>query len=444
MKRYLNTLIAIVIFAALWGGFTYYNKRKAKEVVATPEKPKELILPVKAEQVQSFTITPRDGQAFTCARDGKTWTITEPHPLPADQTVVNDYVGSLIGSAVNSVVDLHPANLKDFGLDPPATAVNVATSGNPAQFTLLIGDSTPTGDAVYAQVSGNPRLITLPGFGKSNLEKTLFDLRDRRALTLEQDQIQRLDVTSGGKSFTVTKNPDGVWDLDLPPPVRADTFSVQNLMSGFQGLPMVSILQEDKKGADKYGFGHPTLTVKVGAAAGTQSIVVGKKDGSNYDAMNTALAPVFTIGSDFVTRFQIDPATLRDKTYFSFSSFDAKNVEITTPKDHRVFEQQNFKWKQTTPGAKDETTEKMDDLLNALTELRAASFPKAGPGNLAAFGLSKPLYTFKVTFGDKNTVQIVTVGSVNDHYYAARSTDALPGEISKPNLDAIDKAVGAL
>jgi len=444
MKKYLNTLIAIVIFAALWGGVTYYNKHKSKEEAATTEKPKELILPVKAEQVQSFTITPRDGEAFTCARDGKNWTITEPHPLPADQSAVNDYVGSLVGSAVNSVVDPHPSNLKDFGLDPPATTLKISTSGTPAQLTLLVGDSTPTGDAVYAQVAGNPRLITLPGYGKSTLEKTLFDLRDRRALTLEQDQIQRLEVTSGGKSFTVTKNPDGVWDLDLPPPVRADTFSVQNLMSAFQGLPMVSILQEDKKGADKYGFGHPTLTVKASTATGSQSIVVGKKDGSNYDAMNSALAPVFTIGSDFVARFQIDPATLRDKSYFSFSAFDAKNVDIATAKEHRVFEQQNFKWKQTEPSAKDETTEKMEDLLNALTDLRAASFPKASPGNLAAFGLNKPLYTLKVTFGDKNSTQLVTVGSANDHFYAARNTDALPGEVSKPNLDAIDKALGAL
>jgi hypothetical protein len=76
--------------------------------------------------------------------------------------------------------------------------------------------------------------------------------------------------------------------------------------------------------------------------------------------------------------------------------------------------------------------------------MQAVSFPKASPGNLGAFGLSKPLYTFKVTYGDKNTVEIVSVGTVNDHYYAARSTDALAGEISKTNLDSIDKALGAL
>jgi hypothetical protein len=444
MKRYINTLIAAIVLLALWGGFNYYNKRKAKETTAEANKPKEFAVPVKADQVQSFTIAPRDGEAITCKLDGKTWTISQPRPLAADQNAVTSYVGSLVGLNVGSVVDPHPTNLKDFGLDPPASVLTLSTNGKPAEVKLLLGDATPTGDGLFAQVAGDPRLITLPGYSRSTLEKSLFDLRDRRAVTLDTDQIQRLDVTSNGKSFTVTKNPDGVWDLILPPAVRAETFSVQNMLSGVQGLAMASILKEDKSGAGEYGLGKPTLTVKFTAASGSQTVTVGKKDGNNYDAMNSALAPIFTLGSDFVTRFQIDPATLRAKSFFNFSTFDAKNVDITTPKEHRVFEQKDFKWKQTSPSAKDETTEKMEDLLNGLTGTQAVSFPKASPGDLSAFGLAKPLYIFKVTYGDKNTVEIVNVGTVNDHYYAARSTDAVPGEISKTNLDSVDKALGAL
>ncbi len=444
MKGLWKTLIAFLVLGALWAGFNYYNKRKIKESAAEVSKPKQVILPVKADQVEKFTITPRDAEAFTAARNGSNWEITQPRAVPADQKEVSSYVDSLVGASVDTVIDEHPANLKDYGLDPPATTVDVATDAKPANFTLRIGDAVPTGDAVYAQVGGTSRIITLQGYGKSPLQKTLFDLRDRRAMTLEQDQIQRLEVTSSKGSYTLTKNPDGYWDLVLPPAVRADNFSVDNLLSAFQGLPMVSILKEDKTNVGSYGFSSPTLTVKVTSPAGTQSLVVGKKDGNQYDAMNSGLDPVFTLGSDFVTRFQIDPATLRDKTYFSFSNFDAKTVEVTTLKDHRVFEQKDFKWKQTAPGAKDETTEKMEDLLNALTSIRAVSFPKATAGSSASFGLNKPAYTFKVVFGEKNATQIVNIGVMNGHYYAARSTDALPGEVSKDVIDSVEKALGAL
>jgi Domain of unknown function (DUF4340) len=444
MKGLGKTLIALALLGVLWAGFFYYNNHKAKETAAENSKPKQLILPVKAEQVQSFTITPRDGQAFTVTRSGSQWAITEPRAIPADQKEIDSYLGSLVDTSTGSVIDEHPAQLKDYGLDPPDTTLEVTTGAKPAHFTLRIGDSTPTGDGVYAEVGGVSRVITLPGYGKSALEKTLFDLRDRRALTLDQDQIRRLEVTSSKGSYTLTKNPEGYWDLVLPPAVRADSFSVDNLLGGFQNLLMASILKEQKSNLGSYGFDKPALTVKATGSAGMQSIVVGKKDGSNYDAMNSTLEPVFTLGSDFVTKFQIDPATLRDKTYFSFSNFDAKTVEITTPKDHRTFEQKDFKWKQTAPSAKDETSEKVEDLLNALTSIRATSFPKASPGNFAPFGLSKPAYTFKVVFGEKNTTEIVNVGVANDHDYAARSTDPLPGEIPKDVVDSIDKALAAL
>jgi len=444
MKGLWKTLIALVVLTALWAGFNFYNKRKANEAAAQASKPKQLLLPVKADQVQKFTITPRAGEAFTVARNGSNWDITAPRALAADQKEVSSYVDSLVSASVDSVIDQHPTNLKDYGLDPPDTALDVTTTGKPSSFTLRIGDAVPTGDAVYAQVGGESQVITLTGYGKSPLEKGLFDLRDRRAMTLDQDQIQGLEVKSSKGSYTLTKNPDGYWDLVLPPAVRADNFAVDNLMAGFQGLPMVSILKEDKTDLGSYGFASPTVTVGVTSPAGTQTITVGKKDGTQYDAMNSALAPVFSIGPEFVEKFQIDPATLRDKNYFSFSNFDAKTVDITTPKDHRIFEQTNFKWKQTTPAAKDETTEKMEDLLNALTAIRANTFPKATAGNLAVFGLSKPAYSLKVVFGDKNTTQTVNVGVANGHYYAARSTDALPGEISKGTVDSIEKALGAL
>lgn len=444
MRGLWKTLVAVVLLGALWGGFNYYNKRKSKESAAEASKPKQMILPVKADQVRQFTITPRSGEAVTVARNGPSWEITGPRPLPADQKEVGSYVDSLVGASVNSVIDQHPSNLKDYGLDPPDTTLAVTTGAKPANFTLRIGDATPTGDAVYAQIDGAPAVITLPGYGKSVLEKGLFDLRDKRALTLDQEQIQRLDVTSSKGTYTLTKNPEGFWDLVLPPAVRADNFAVDNLLAGFQGLPMVSILKEDKSNTGAYGFSSPTITVKVTSPAGAQSIVVGKKDGGQYDAMNSGLAPVFTIGSDFVTKFQIDPATLRDKSYFSFSNFDVKTADITTPKDHRVFEQKDFKWKQTTPAAKDETSEKMEDLLNALTSIRATSFPKAAAGSFAPFGLNKPAYTFKITFGAKDTTEIVNLGIVNGHDYAARSTDALPGEISQDVVESVEKALGAL
>jgi hypothetical protein len=443
-QKFLNTLIALVLLAATWGAITYYDKRKGSEKPAVETSNQTKIFSVDAQHIQSIMFKPQDGEAFTCRREGGKWTITDPHPMEVDQGNFSAVLNSLTTATVDEVVDPHPVGLKDFGLDPPTFSLEVTTDAKPQSFTLLLGDDTPTGGGLYAQASGNPQVFTLASYVKTSLEKKAFDLRDRRALTLEADQLQKIGVEYKGATWTLEKNPEGVWDLALPPPVRADRFTVDGLVSQLRSLTMQTIAAEDKKKNGDYGFGSPELHLQLTGSDGTQTIVVGKKDkdSGRYFATNSALNPVFTLNSDFVTQFEKNPADLREKDLFSFSAFDVKHVEVDTPKGHWVFDRQGNQWKQTAPKSKTVNSDKMESFLTHLRDMRAESFPKGG--NLADFGLAKPAYRFNVQSGDKNTTEIVEAAKVGDHVYARRSTDPLPGEPSKTSLDDLEKALGEL
>ena len=443
-QKYLNTLIALVVLAATWGAFTYYDKHKAGEKPVAETSNQEKIFSLDAQHIQSITFKPRDGDAFTCRREGGKWTITDPRHLGVDQGNFSGVLNSLTTATVDQVADPNPTSLKDFGLDPPAFTLEITTDAKPSSYTLLLGDDTPTSGGTYAQISGNPRVITLASYLKSSLEKKMFDLRDRRALTLEAEQLQKIAVEYKGTHWTLEKNPEGVWDLVLPPPVRADRFTVDGLVSQLRGLTMQTIPAEDKKKGGDYGFGAPELHLELTGSEGTQTIVVGKKekDAERYFAMNSALDPVFTLNSEFVTQFKKDQADLREKDLFSFSAFDVKHVEVDTPKGHWVFERQGNQWKQTAPKSKNVNSDKMDTFLTHLRDLRAESFPKGG--SLADFGLAKPPYRFNVQSGDKNTTEIVEAAKSGDHVYARRSTDPLPSELPKTALDDVEKSLGEL
>jgi len=443
-RKYINTLVAAVILAVLWGSFKLYDRHKGHQPPAAEAKSQEKVFPIASSHIQSFTLKGRDGKAFTCRREGSNWVIAQPARLPADQSSVSGFLSSLADATIDEIVDPHPLSLKDFGLNDPAETVQVTTDSNPQQFTLLLGDETPTSGGLYAQAAGNPRVFTLASYLKSSLEKSQFDFRDKRAVTLDVDQIRRIDVDAKGKRWTLEKNPEGIWDLVLPPPVRADHFTVDNLISQVRGLSMKSTVAEDKKSAAKYGFNAPTLTVKFTSPGGTQTVILGKKDGDRYDAMNSALNPVFTVDSNFLTQFQKDPADLRDKDLFSFSTFDAKRVEIETPGGHWTFEQQKDKWKETSPKQKDVTADKIDGLLSDIRGLRAESFPKSHPEDLAAFGLAKPQYRFQVQFGEKHQTETVEASKSGDQVYGRRSTDPIPSQLAKTALDAIEKQLGQL
>ena len=123
---------------------------------------------------------------------------------------------------VNEAIEQNPKSLKDYGLDPPAQTLRVETDSKPAQFEIKLGDDTPTSSGVYAQLGGSPRVVTLAAYLKTALVKSLFDLRDKRAVTLGPEQIRKIVAQSKGHRLTLEKNPEGVWDLVVPPAVRAE------------------------------------------------------------------------------------------------------------------------------------------------------------------------------------------------------------------------------
>lgn len=437
--RFLKTLGAVIVLVVLWFAFTRWNKHESRERSAKSRQTSaQKLLPINSSRITSFTLTQRDGTTLKCEKQGATWVITQPLPLPADQSKVEAFLQSLTTAAPDQQIAANPASLADFGLAPPAETVEAATSASPAQFTLLLGDETPTSAGVYAKVAGKPQVFTLSDDVKTALEKKLFDLRDTRAVTLAPAEINRIEVKNGNQTYTLAKNPDGVWDVLLPTPVRADHFSVESLTDGLQSLAMQSIVSENKTDDAKYGFGKPTLTAKLSTSGGSQTLVIGKTAPQGYYAMNSALAPVFTLDESSVNQFQKSASDFRDKNLFSWDMFNVKSFEVVSSKGDWTFEQSKNQWKRTSPSGKNMNSDDVNAFLSTLRGLQADSFPAAQPGQWAPFGLDKPTYTFKVTFGAKNQTETVQVGENSGKYYARRESDSLPGAVSESSVAAIE------
>jgi hypothetical protein len=444
MKKYLPTLIAVALLAALIGGSQYWENRKESQ----PPKPEattsnEKLFPVDAKSVQSFTIRNSSGDTVTCQREVDGWIISAPKKLLADSSAIDAMLTSLVGTSVDLVVDPKPASLKDFGLDVPAVNVEITTNAKPDKFNLSLGDETPTSGGLYALVGGNPRVITVAAHLKSTLGKSIFDLRDKRIVTIPAGQINRIEVASKTDHWTLAKNPQGIWDLILPPAVRADRFTAEGIVSRIESGKMQSIEADDKKSPAKFGLNTPEATVKISGGGVTQTLVLGMKEDNHYHAMNSALEPIFTVEGSLITDYEKKAADLRAKDLFTYSTYEVKRLEVSTPAGSRTFEKQaGNKWKQTAPAAKDLATDKVEALLDKLRDLRAESFP---PGEkLDAFGLNKPAYRFKTQFGDKNEAEEVEAAKAGEHSYARRTNDILASEISKTALDEIEKALKEL
>ena len=61
-RKYLNTLIALVALAGLWGVFTYLDKRASRQTSKLQAPKEEKIFALDSKHITSITFRPRDGE----------------------------------------------------------------------------------------------------------------------------------------------------------------------------------------------------------------------------------------------------------------------------------------------------------------------------------------------------------------------------------------------
>ena len=87
------------------------------------------------------------------------WDITSPQPYPADPAAVAAVTSGVEKLESERLVDANATDLASYGLAPALLEVGITDKAG-KRTNLLIGENTPTGNAVYAKLDGDPRLFT--------------------------------------------------------------------------------------------------------------------------------------------------------------------------------------------------------------------------------------------------------------------------------------------
>src|SRR5579864_2602083 len=187
-------LIATLVFAALFGVLYWSDHRKSNAEAVKPDTDAPpAILKIDENSITKVELKKKDALAIQLTKSGSDWKITEPKPFAADQSAVSSIASAI--SALNSerLVDNKSTDLQRYGLEHPSFEVDVTEKDNKTQ-RLLLGDDTPAGSAVYAALTGDPRVFTIASYSKTSIDKSLNDLRDKRLLTVNPDKLSRLEI----------------------------------------------------------------------------------------------------------------------------------------------------------------------------------------------------------------------------------------------------------
>jgi hypothetical protein len=140
-------------------------------------------------------------------KKNKEWEILQPISTRADAWVVDNLLRALTTLKAARRYSEKPPGGPEFGLDPPRVRISFLTQGKRSE--LLVGNKTVVGNDYYVKVSKSPDLLLVSDFSIQDLDRNLFDLREKKVFSLALDRIRIVEVHGPVKNFYLEKTPEG-------------------------------------------------------------------------------------------------------------------------------------------------------------------------------------------------------------------------------------------
>ncbi len=428
-------LIAAAVLAAL--GIAVWRTR---ENPPPDEDAAPALVKLEEEAIQEVAVTRAGRDTIAVVRgDGGEWGFGGGIDIPADDSSIGFMITSLASLNADRVVSENVLDWSPYELEDPALKVAYKLKEG-AGGEVWFGKDTPTGSGVFARLKDDPRLFTVYSYNKSSFEKELFDLREKKLLQVDDDTISRVIVSAAGREIEFGKS-GGDWRILKPRPLRADNFTVGDLVRAARTAEMTAVLAEEESGGG-YSFRRPLAVVEIVDDAGWHELTVAR-DGDAYYAKSSDQDGVYEVSSTLAESFDKPLDDFRNKKIFDFGFADPARVEVRAGPNAVVIAREEDKWLLRSDGGRELEGEKVQTLLDGLRNLAALEFPSDNASDRARYGLDRPAIEAEVTpSGDDAEPEKAVVSSPEkERVYAARAGEPSIYEVEKAPAEDIRRAV---
>ena len=434
-------LIAVAVLAIL-GGLVYYTEENPPAF----GDDKTPIVDVEQDSIQKVIVTRPDKDPIELQRgEDDEWAFGAPLTIPADQFSVNSMVSSLASMDSDRVVEENVINWAPYGLTGQGTIqveAEVEEGEDAKTYRVIFGGDTPTGSGVYARLDGDPRLFTVYSYVKTTFEKEVFDLRDKKLLQVDEDKISRVVLNGAAGSIEFGKTGDDAWQILEPQPLRADNFTVGDLVRSVRNAEMMSVLEEGDEPSGKYDFSKPAAAVEVVDEAGTHTLTIATDSDDNYYAKSSDLeGGVYEVSSTMAEGLDKKLEDFRNKKLFDFGFKEIAKLELRDGDTRAAVEKKEDKWRLTSEDDRELDSSKVQTVIDKLRDLTAKSFTSDNKTDLGKYGLTAPIIEAKVALTEGGGDEVMISSPEEDLVYAARAGQPSTYEVEKSAVEAIQQAI---
>jgi hypothetical protein len=277
MKARARTLASTALFLAVAGGavaLAWFGIAKKDETAQAKKTAEEKLYAFAPAKVRAITVEAK-GETTRLARTEAGWRVESPLQAEAERAAADALVDKVAELRRKAAIAAAPdtASLARYGLSQPRARVALTLDDGKVE-TLALGDeSSFDGSAFVRTTGGGVELVA--GDVRWSLERTTFDLREKRLLPFDDNELQRVDVTAPRLSYTLVRDGD-TWRLDAPAKERADDATAARVLSAIRGLRATAFLASPQ-GDRAHGLDKPRWKVRVVAASGApRTLLLGE------------------------------------------------------------------------------------------------------------------------------------------------------------------------
>ena len=426
-----TTIITALIFAIGLAAVLLINRQDEKKAEITKIEGK--LLNITKDKVNEIQLQPANIQIV---KDGQDWKIVAPVETEGDKSSIDALINMFDWAKVERVVSTDPAEYADFGLVPGYGQMIIATDSTAD--TLYVGDKNPTGSFVFARKSGAPDVFVTTTTLQTNIEKELYDLRNKTVLSFDINNVREILLITKTANMSLTKTGND-WNITKPGNVKADNAEVNKITNRLNSETAKEFVDENPDNLQKYGLNRPTVKVDLflGENRAKKTLLIGKSRNDKYYAKDESRKPVFMVDSAFVHIFNKSVTDLRNKDVTDFNQMSADRLELNYSGNTVVCEKDTAdNWVVVTPDSGKAQNYKISSMIREISGLKVEQFVSDSPKSLGAYGLSNPQLSCKIFNNDQLLTALLLGKEKADNIYA-KTTDVKSVYLVKK--DILDK-----
>ena len=213
---------------------------------------------VKQNEINEFKLKNKNGK-FHFLKEGSDWMLKSPIETNADNSSVNSILSKMEYGRVKEVVSESLDKPRVYRLDKPDYEIDLYLGEGKAHKRIIF--SSLEKNRANGKDDSRPHIFTVDSTFIKDINKTLFQLRDKKFAQFEQNSADKVVVTQGDSLITFVKDTSGTWMHNDS--LKLKEWKMNSFLSSLNNLQVKKFLQENISKPTKYGLATPGRIIEI-------------------------------------------------------------------------------------------------------------------------------------------------------------------------------------